>query len=140
MSYTSHSVYWAENIALNNIFYSMWGMWLLKVTGKGQGCVAVSISDSIFWLFYFTPMLVSQCNPLPKKVPKELYKRKDSNRQETKAFLLYFPLFTWFNIHSMDEGVFPEYIEMFESPFKVSKNMLIIFMYACVRIWYFGLP
>ena len=38
------------------------------------------ISDSIFWLFYFTPMLASQCNALPKKVPKELNKRKDSNR------------------------------------------------------------
>ena len=31
-------------------------------------------------------------------------------------FLLYFPLFTGFNNHSMDEGVFPEYIEMVEFP------------------------
>ena len=33
-----------------------------------------------------------------------------------KTFLLYFPLFAGFNNHSMDEGVFPEYIEMVESP------------------------
>ena len=31
-------------------------------------------------------------------------------------FLLYFPLFTGFNNHSMGEEVFPEYIEMVESP------------------------
>ena len=46
----------------------------------GEGYVAVWISDSIFWLIYFTPTLSGQCNALPKKVPKELYKRKDSNR------------------------------------------------------------
>ena len=61
-------------------------------------------------------MLASRCNALPKKVPKELFKRKDSHREETKTFLLYFLLFTGFNKHSMDEGVFPEYIEMVESP------------------------
>ena len=33
-----------------------------------------------------------------------------------KTFLLYFPLFTGFNNHSMDEGIVPEYIEMVESP------------------------
>ena len=33
-----------------------------------------------------------------------------------KTFLLYFPLFTGFNNHSVAEGVFPEYIEMVESP------------------------
>ena len=54
--------------------------------------------------------------PFPRKSQKELYKRKDSNRQETKTLPLYFPLFTGFNNHSMDEGVFPEYIEMVESP------------------------
>ncbi len=30
------------------------------------------------------------------------------------TFLLYFPLFTGFNNHSVDEGVFPEYTEMVE--------------------------
>ena len=33
-----------------------------------------------------------------------------------KTFLLYFHLFTELNNHSVDEGVFPEYIEMVESP------------------------
>ena len=40
----------------------------------------------------------------------------------------------------MDEGVFPEYIEMIESPVQSVKNTLIVFMYVCVRIWYFWLP
>ena len=31
-------------------------------------------------------------------------------------FLLYFPLFIGFYNHSVDEEVFPEYIEMVESP------------------------
>ena len=57
-----------------------------------------------------------------------------------KIFLVYFPLFTGFNNHSVDEGVFPEYIEMVESPVKVSKNMLIRFLYIGVHICYFGLP
>ena len=33
-----------------------------------------------------------------------------------KTFLLYYPLITGFNNHSMGEGVFPEYIEMVEFP------------------------
>ena len=74
------------------------------------------ISDSIFWLFYFTPRWLVGVMPCPRKSQKELYERKDRNRKETKTFLLYFPLFTGFNNLSMDEGVFPEYIEMVESP------------------------
>ena len=38
-----------------------------------------------------------------------------------KTFILYFPLFTGFNKHSMYEGVFPEYIEIVNPPVKVSK-------------------
>ena len=47
-------------------------------------------------------------------------------------FLLYFPLFTGFNNHSVDEGVFPEYIEMVESPSLGVKNTLIPFIYVGV--------
>ena len=57
-----------------------------------------------------------------------------------KMFLLYFPLFTGFNNHSVDEGVFPEYIEMLDSPSEGVKNTLIRFMCVGVCIWYFGLP
>ena len=74
------------------------------------------ISDSIFWLFYFTPTLVSRCNTLPKKVPKRIIQKKRQQQMRDETFLLYFPLFTGFNNHSADEGVFPEYIEMVESP------------------------
>ena len=55
-------------------------------------------------------------------------------------FLLYSPLFTGFNNHSVDERVFPEYIEMVEFPSLRCQNTLIRFMYVGVRIWYFGLP
>ena len=55
--------------------------------------------------------------PCLRKSQEELYERKDSNIYETKTVLLYFPLFTGFNDHSVDEGVFPEYIEMVESPY-----------------------
>ena len=54
--------------------------------------------------------------PYPRTSQKELYKKKRQDRYETKTFLLYFLLFTGFNNHSVDEGVFPEYIEMVVSP------------------------
>ena len=57
------------------------------------------ISDSIFWLYYFTPRWLAGAMPCPKKVHKKYIQRKDRNRQETKTFLPYFPLFTWW----MDE-------------------------------------
>ena len=44
------------------------------------------ISDSIFWLFCFTPRWLGWCNALPKEGPQEIYKGKDRNRQETKNF------------------------------------------------------
>ena len=54
--------------------------------------------------------------PCLRESQKELYNKKEQDRFETKTFLLYFPLFTGFNNHSVDEGVFPEYIEMVEAP------------------------
>ena len=54
--------------------------------------------------------------PCPRKSPKKNYRKEKTETDETKTFLLYFPLFTGFNKYSMDEGVFPEYIEMDESP------------------------
>ena len=38
------------------------------------------ISDSIFWLFYFTPRWLAGAMPCPKKVQKKYTKRKDRNR------------------------------------------------------------
>ena len=34
------------------------------------------ISDSIFWLYYFTPRCLAGAMPCPKKVPKEIYKKE----------------------------------------------------------------
>ena len=44
------------------------------------------ISDSIFWLFCFTPRWLAGAMPCPKKGPQEIHKGKDRNRQETKNF------------------------------------------------------
>ena len=38
------------------------------------------ISDSIFWLYYFTPRWLAGAMPCPKKAQKKYTKRKDRNR------------------------------------------------------------
>ena len=47
---------------------------------EGQGLRARlccrKISDSIFWLYYFTPRWLAGAMSSPKKVPKEIYKKK----------------------------------------------------------------
>ena len=44
--------------------------------GLGARLCCRKISDSIFWLFYFTPRWLANGMPCPKKVPKEVYKKK----------------------------------------------------------------
>ena len=39
------------------------------------------ISDSIFWLHCFTPRWLAGAMPCPKKVPKEMYKKKKDRKQ-----------------------------------------------------------
>ena len=88
------------------------------------GCVGISLFMlaldiwlHILVILYFTPTLVSRCNALPKKVPKTIIqKEKTGQIKDEDVSYIYFPLFTGFNNHSVDEGVFPEYIEMVESP------------------------
>ena len=50
----------------------------------GQGLRAIlccrKISDSIFWLYHFTPCWLAGAMPCPKKVRKKYAKRKDRNR------------------------------------------------------------
>ena len=88
----------------------------LKVKGKGQSCVTVRYLTLYFGYFILPPRWLVGVTPCPRKSQKSYTKEKDSIRKETKTFLLYFPLFTGFNKHSMDEAIFPEYIEMVESP------------------------
>ena len=88
-------------------------VWGLKVKGKGQGFVAVRYLTPYFGYFILLQRWLVGLMACPRKSQKELNKRKDRNRWETEMFLLYFP---GFNNNSMDEGVFPEYIEMVESP------------------------
>ena len=117
----------------------LWGLWL-KVTGKRQGCCRL-ISDSVFWLFYFTPTLTGRCNDLPKKVPKELYKRKRQQqiRDKDVSFILSFIYRVQQPFHGWG-SFFLNTLKWLNPPVKVSKNTLIRFMYVFVLIWYFGLP
>ena len=49
------------------------GQWLRARLGCRK------ISDSIFWLYYFTPRWLAGAMPCPKKVQKKM-QRKDRNR------------------------------------------------------------
>ena len=76
------------------IFGNTWNVWGLRLEGQGQRArlCCRSISDSIFWLFCFIPTLFSQCNALPKKVPKRIIekKRQQQIRDEDVSFILFF--------------------------------------------------
>ena len=76
-----------KNVSLELVGFHSW-----RSRAKGQGCFAVWIFDSIFWLFYFTPTLVSRCNALPKKVLKRILqkKRQQQIRDEDVSFILFF--------------------------------------------------
>ena len=89
----------SESVVFKGFFASRLPMWGFKVFLEGRWLRARlccrKLSDSIFWLYYFTPRWLAGAMPCPKKVHKKYTKGKDRNRQETKTFLSYFPLFTW---------------------------------------------
>ena len=60
--------------------------------GKNARLCCRLISDSIFWLFYFTPTLTGWCNALFKKVPQRIIqkKRQQQIRDEDVSFILSF--------------------------------------------------
>ena len=78
--------------AFVRFYYQTLVMMGYSAEGLGQRARLCLISDSIFWLYYFIPTLVIRCNALPKKVPKELYKRKRQQqiRDEDVSFILSF--------------------------------------------------
>ena len=55
------------------------GMWL-KVTGKGQGYVAVWYLTPYFGYFMLPPRLLVGVTPCPRKSQKNYTKEKDSNK------------------------------------------------------------
>ena len=77
--------------------------------------LALDIWLHILVILYFTPTLVNRCNALPKEVPKRIIEKEKTGqiKDEDVSFILSFIL-AGFNNHSVDEGVFPEYIEMVE--------------------------
>ena len=71
------------------------------------------ISDSIFWLHCFTPRWLAGAMPCPKKVPKEMYKKKrqkqirDENTSSTLSFIYWVKGLT--NATSWDVAWCPKY-------------------------------
>ena len=117
---------------------TMWGM-RLKVTSKGQGCVAVWISDSIFWLSYFTPTLASRSNTLPKKVPKNYTKEKTATDKRRRRFFYTF-------LYLLGSSAIP-WMREFSwmhwngwTPQLRCQKYVNRFMHVFILIWYFGLP
>ena len=116
------------------------GVYGLKLTSKRQDYFAVWISDSIFRLFYFTPTLDCRCYALPKKVPKELYKKKRQQqiRDEDVSFILSFIYWVQRPFHGW--GSFSWIHWNGWIPQLRCQKYVNRFMYVFVLIWYFGLP
>ena len=103
---------------------------------KGKLCCHL-ISDSILRLFYFTPHSLVDVTPWTRR-PKKNYTKEDSNRLETKMFLLYFSFISWVQQPFNGWRNFPWIqLKWLNPPVKVFKNTLIISLYMFVLIWYF---
>ena len=104
-----------ENILQENLMAN----WLIQTNQyicgiwrffEGQGLRARlccrKISDSIFWLHCFIPRWLASAMPCPKKVPKEMYKKKGQKeiRDENISFILSFI----YLVTSCDVGVVPK--------------------------------
>ena len=66
-----------------NLWIIVWicGVWrYLGSQGLRARLGCCQISDSIFWLYYFTPRWLAGAMPCPKKFQKKYTKRKDRNR------------------------------------------------------------
>ena len=68
-----------ENTACG-VWRYLGGQWL-----RARLC-CLKISDSIFWLYYFTPRCLVGARPCPKKVQKKYTKRKDRNIRRKHFF------------------------------------------------------
>ena len=126
------------NLATSRVFVGY------EAEGHGQRarlCCRL-ISDSIFWLFYFIPMLASRCNALPKKVPKELYKRKDQQqiRDEDVSFILSFIYWVQQPFHGWGSFSWIHWNGWIPQLRCKKKKYVNRFMHVFVLIWYFGLP
>ena len=127
-------------------------MWSLKAF-DGQGLRARlccrKISDCIFWLYYFTPRWLAGAMPCPKKVPKEIYKKKrqkqirDENTSSTLSFIYWVKGLTnatscdtaWYPKHQTAKLVLsvrrtlPEGGKIISSPFSRGKILFSFFTY-----------
>ena len=79
------------------------------------------ISDSIFWLVYFTPTLSGRCNAMPKKVPKELYKKKTATDKRRRRFFYTFLYLLGSTTISWVRDFFLNTLKWLNPPVKVSK-------------------
>ena len=95
----------------------MSGVYGLRSGAMGKAVLPLDIWLHIFGYFILSHTLVLSVQCLAQESSQKIMqKEKTATDKRTKTFPLYFPLFTEFNNHSVDEGVFPQYIEMVESP------------------------
>ena len=98
------------------------------------------ISDSIFWLYYFTPSWLAGAMPCPKNVPKEIYKKKRLKqiRDKDVSFILSFIYWVQQAFHVWG-SFFLNTLKWWILQLRC-QNTLNRFHVCMVRIWYFGLP
>ena len=110
----------------------LWGM-RLKVTGKGQGCVAVWYLTPYFGYFILPPRLAQES---PKRIIQR--KRQQQIRDEDVSFILSFiywvqqPFHGWWSFSWIHWN---GWISQLSCQKYVNR-----FMHLFVLIWYFGLP
>ena len=63
-------------VTTTNIMKQVWDLKIFEGQGLRARLCCRKISDSIFWLYYFTPRWLAGAMPCPKKVPKEIYRKK----------------------------------------------------------------
>ena len=127
----------------------LWGLKAFEGQGLRARLCCRKISDSIFWLHCFTPRWLGGAIPCPKKVPKEIYKKKrykqirDKNISSILSFIYLVKGITdamsqdvawcpkhhtakwccWFNGHCLKRERWYCFLFQGENPF---------FFYACV--------
>ena len=138
ISYTSCKIVIIEKKELSITFilfsdYYVWGFGL-KVTGKGQGCVAVIYLTPYFGYFNLPYTLVSRCNALPKEVPKRIIQKEDrTDKRRRRFFYTFLYLLGSTTIPWMRE-FFLNTLKWLNPPVKVSKNVKSFHVCICPHL------
>ena len=116
----------------------VWGMWL-KVTGKGQGCVAVSIWLHILVILFY-PHVDWSVKRLAQESPKKnSTKEKTATDKRRRRFFNTFLYLLGSTTISWMREFFLNTLKWLNPQLRCQKYVNR-FMHVFVLIWYFGLP